>query len=369
MRHISAFILTLMILAGAAPVMAQPGGGRERAPQPVIVTRAAVEPFADSVEALGTLKANESVTLTATVTETVTAVNFEDGQRVEQGDILVEMMSGQEKAELDAERATVEEAKRQVERIAPLVKSGAASQSVLDQRQREFETAKARLEAVQSRISDRIITAPFGGRVGLRNISVGAVLQPGTTITTLDDDSIMKLDFAVPSHFLAVLRPGLEIVATARAFEGREFKGQISSIDSQIDPVTRSVIVRALIPNEEKLLRPGLLMSVEIMKDPRQAVVIPEEAIVPEARKNFIYVVDSAGEAGVARKREVTLGARRPGEVEILEGLTAGETVITHGTMNVTDGAAVKVTAVETGSEPLQELLKSKEGAPAPKGG
>lgn len=368
MKNIFLFLFSLLVLAGASEAFAQQGG-REKAPQPVIVTRAAVEPFADSVEALGTLRANESVTLTATVTETVTAVNFEDGQRVEKGDILVEMTSGQEKAELDAEQATAEEARRQVERLAPLVKSGAASQSVLDQRQREYETAKARLEAVQSRISDRVITAPFSGRVGLRNISVGAVLQPGTRITTLDDDSVMKLDFAVPSIFLSVLRPGLEIVAAARAFEGQEFKGEIASIDSQIDPVTRSVIVRAIIPNEERLLKPGLLMSVEIMKDPRQAIIIPEEAVVPEARRNFVYVIEGAGDDGVARKREVTLGARRPGEVEVLEGLTAGEVVITHGTMNVTDGAPVKITAIETGNEPLQELLDSGAGNAALKGG
>ena len=367
MKKMTAFLFSLLVLTGAPEALAQQGGGG-KAPQPVIVTRAAVEPFADSVEALGTLKANESVTLTATVTETVTAVNFEDGQRVEKGEILVEMMSGQEKAELDAERATVEEAKRQVERIAPLVKSGAASQSVLDQRQREHETAKARLEAVQSRISDRIIVAPFGGRLGLRDISVGAVLQPGTRITTLDDDSVMKLDFPVPSLFLPVLRPGLGIAATTRAFEGREFRGEIASIDSQIDPQTRSVMVRALLPNEEKILKPGLLMSVEIMKDPRQAIVVPEEAIVPEARRNFVYVVEGGG-AGIARKREVRLGARRPGEVEVVEGLAEGEAVVTHGAMNVSDGAAVTVKAVETGGETLQDLLETGAGDAAPKGG
>src|SRR5690606_6618599 len=144
-----------------------------------------------------------------------------------------------------------------------------------------------------------------------------------------------------------VLRPGLEIVATTRAFEGREFKGEIASIDSRIDPVTRSVTVRALIPNEERLLRPGLLMSVEIYKDPRNAIVVPEEAIVPEARQNFVFVVEEKGGGSVARRREVKLGARRPGEVEIVEGLAEGEAVITHGTLNVTDGAAINVTAVE----------------------
>jgi membrane fusion protein (multidrug efflux system) len=368
MKNICILVLAFLLFAGIPGAFAQQSG-RAKGPQPVIVTKVAVEPFSDSVEALGTLRANESVTLTATVTEPVTAVNFEDGQRVEKGEVLVEMMSAQEKAELDAERATAAEARRQMERLAPLVKSGAASQSLLDQRRREYETARAGLEAVQSRISDRIITAPFSGVVGLRNISVGAVLQPGTKITTLDDDSVMKLDFAVPSIFLSALQPGLEIVATSQAFKGREFRGQIASIDSQIDPVTRSVIVRAILPNDEKVLRPGLLMSVEIMKNPRQAIVIPEEAVVPEARRNFVYVVETAGDSVTASKREVTLGARRPGEVEVIEGLAAGNSVVTHGTMNLSDGAAVRIEAVDDGRQPLQELLKDETGDSAPKGG
>jgi membrane fusion protein (multidrug efflux system) len=179
----------------------------------------------------------------------------------------------------------------------------------------------------------------------------------------------MKLDFAVPSIFLSALQPGLEIVATSQAFKGREFRGQIASIDSQIDPVTRSVIVRAILPNDEKVLRPGLLMSVEIMKNPRQAIVIPEEAVVPEARRNFVYVVETAGDSVTASKREVTLGARRPGEVEVIEGLAAGNSVVTHGTMNLSDGAAVRIEAVDDGRQPLQELLKDETGDSAPKGG
>lgn len=366
MKTIYAVIAGLLLLGHPMDAWAQQQGtgGPGKGATPVIVAAAALEPFADSVEALGTLRANESVILTATVTEPVTAVNFEDGQRVEKGAVLVEMMSAQEKAELSAQQATAAEAQRQMERLVPLVKSGAASQSLLDQRQREYETAKAGLDAAQSRISDRIITAPFSGRLGLRNISIGAVLQPGTRITTLDDDSVMKLDFPVPAIFLPVLRQGLDIVATTRAFEGQEFKGRISSIDSQVDPTTRSVIVRALIPNEAELLKPGLLMSVEIMKDPRQAIVIPEEAVVAESRKNFIFTVAD----GKAYKREVTLGARRPGVVEVLEGLVEGEQVITHGTMNVSDGTPVKITAEDTGGETLQQMLHKESARAVPKG-
>jgi membrane fusion protein (multidrug efflux system) len=365
MRKSGAIILALTLFA-VFPLSAS--AQQQKAPQTVIVTQARSDNFTDSVEALGTLRANETVTLTATVTETVTAVNFEDNQRVEAGDILVEMMSAQEKAEVEAERATLNEAKRQLDRIKPLVAEGASSKSILDQRRRDYESARARLEAVKSGISDRIITAPFSGVVGLRNTSVGMVLQPGTRITTLDDDSVMKLDFAVPSVFLTALKPELEIVATSKSFPGREFKGTISSIDSQIDPNTRSIMVRAIIPNEDRVLMPGLLMSVEILKNPREAIVIPEEAIVPEARKNFVFVATQEDEGAKVAKREVELGSRRPGEIEVLKGLKEGERIVTHGTLNITDGAAVTIKAEQKEGEPLKDILakgdeKKKEGS------
>lgn len=352
--------MTALCLPGTVFAQQQKGAARV---QPVIVQVAKTDHFVDRVEALGTLRANETITVTATVTETVTAVNFDDGQRVEKGDILVEMTRGEEAAALDAEQATVEEAKRQLERLRPLVKSGAASKSVLDERQREYETARARLAGVQSRISDRIIIAPFSGVVGLRQVSPGAVLQPGMKITTLDDDSVMKLDFSVPEIFLPVLQPGLEVVATSAPFGDREFRGQIYSVDSQIDPVTRSIMARALVPNDDRLLKPGLLMSVTLLKNPRQALVLPEEAIIPEARRNYVFVATSAGDPATVSKREVRIGARRPGDIEILDGIAAGDLVVTRGAMNMSDGAAVRIVARQEGDENLSELLEQAREA------
>lgn len=355
-------IFTLTSLLCAHPALAQQGRG-ERPPQQVIVMAVKKDHFVDRIEALGTLRANETVILTATVTEKVTAINFEDGQRVEKDDALVEMTSAEEAAELDAEQATVEEAKRQMERLEPLVKSGAAAQSLLDERRRLYETARARLLGIQSRISDRLIVAPFDGIVGLRNISVGATLQPGMKITTLDDDSVMKLDFSVPSVFLSALKPGLEINARSEAFPGRVFTGKIASIDSQIDSETRSIMARAIIPNEDRTLKPGLLMSVELLKNPREALVIPEQAIVPLGRNNFVFVIDEKDGKNIVKRREITMGARRQGEVEVLEGLNEGDRIVSHGTMNLSDGAPVTIRAEETGTESLRELLE--QNAPA----
>lgn len=354
------YICLAIILLTAFPVWAQKPQKGEKPPQPVFIVQVKKDKFEDRVEALGTLRANETIVLTATVTESVTAVNFEDGQRVKAGDILIEMTSRQEAAELDAAQALAEESRRQLERLQPLVKDGAASKSVLDQRQREYDTAKAGLDEVKSRISDRVITAPFDGVLGLRNISVGAVLQPGMKITTLDDDNIMKLDFSVPAVFLSAMKIGLEVEAESNSFEGQTFKGTIASMDSQIDPVTRSITVRALIPNEHHILKPGLLMSVDILKDPREAIILPEESIIPLGRENHVFVVETIDGKETAKKRIVKLGARRPGEVEVLDGLKEGEKVVTHGTMNVADGAVVTISATQTGKEHLPDLLKAK---------
>jgi membrane fusion protein (multidrug efflux system) len=341
-KKIQPCLLAMIIILVPADLLAAQGLGG-KATVPVIVATVQEEPFEDRVEALGTLRANETVVLMATVTEKVTAINFNDGARVEKGDILIEMTRAEEKSELEAERATVDEARQQLDRIEAVVKAGAAPKSTLDQRRREYETAKARLQGVQSRIGDRIVEAPFAGVLGLRDVSVGTVLQPGTRITTLDDDSVMKLDFSVPSVFLSTLKPGLAITATSRAFEGRKFTGTISSIESQIDPVTRAIGVRALIPNDDRSLRPGLLMSVEILKNPRRAVMIPEEAIIPEGRKNSVFVVTQQDNKAIARKRSVTLGGRRPGQVEVTSGLAIGEIVVIQGTLRISDGSVVEV--------------------------
>lgn len=327
-------------------------------PPAVFVAEVKLAQFADRLEALGTLRANESVILTASVTETVTNIFFDDGDRVMAGKALLEMTSAEEHALLEEARATVGEARRQYERVKFLEAKGTAAKSLLDERRREWETARARLTAIESRLDDRLVRAPFSGVVGLRNISVGALVEPGDVITTLDDDSVMKMDFSVPSTYLEVLRPGLVIVARGRAYPKRSFQGVVKSVDSRIDPVTRSLVVRAVLPNDDRSLKPGMLMQVELLGNPRETLVIPEEALIPQGSKQFVLVVDEANGHTVVR-REVQLGGRRPGEAEILQGLASGEKVITDGAFKVSPGQAVIVHALDDGRQPLREILKS----------
>ncbi|MCF7984780.1 MAG: efflux RND transporter periplasmic adaptor subunit [Thiohalocapsa sp.] len=345
---------------GAGSVAAQ--GTKEEKPVPVIVAEARTETVADRVEALGTLKANESVTITSNVTETISGVHFDDGQRVEAGDLLVEMTSAEEHALLEEAQARLAEAERQYDRVRSLVQQRSASESLLDERKRDLDTTRAMLVALESRLADRIIKAPFDGVLGLRNISRGALVEPGDVITTLDDDGFMKLDFTVPSVYLSALAPGLRIEAKSRAYGDRVFDGVVRGVESRVDPVTRAVQVRALIPNPDRTLKPGLLMRVEMLVEPREAVVIPEGAIQQQGEDHFVMAVaDAEGGAPTAERRQVQVGTRKPGLVEVREGLAAGERVITDGNDKVRPGQSIEIVAVDDGNRPLQALLESAE--------
>jgi len=345
-------LLLLVSLAQAAPSTKQADP-----PISVIVSEVRLDRFVDRVEALGTLKANESVSVTANVTETVSAIHFDDGQRVEAGQVLVEMTSAEEHALLEEGRVRVAEADRQFERIRSLVAQRSASESLLDERKRDLDTARALLVAIESRLADRLIKAPFAGVLGLRNISPGTLVEPGDLITTLDDDSVMKLDFAVPSLFLTDLEPGLGIEAKARAYGDRAFAGVIHSVDSRVDPVTRSIQVRALIPNPDRTLKPGVLMQVELLRNPREAMVVPESALLHRGRDHYVVML---GSGDIAERHQVRIGARRPGEVEIVDGLAVGDRVIIHGNDKVRPGQRVLIQAVDHGSRSLEQMLENK---------
>ncbi len=352
--RILSILVTLAVLTLSTNAFAQ------QSPIPVFVSEIEEVEFIDEVQALGTLQANENVNLSSTVTERVTNVNFSDNQRVKKGDLLIEMESAEERAQLAEVRYRMQVARLQLDRTKELVNRQAQTQAELDQRELELETAKARISAIQSLIEERRIVAPFDGVVGIRNISVGALVQPGTLITTIDDDSVMKLDFSVPEVFLATLNSGIEIEAVASAYPGRVFKGTVTSVDSRVDSITRAVAARAIIDNEDRLLKAGMLMTLELKKRPRLTFVIPEEALVTIGTQNFVFVAENEGEKTIARRQNIELGSRRKGEIEILSGVAEGMKVITHGTVRVRNGSEIAVKAIETGDESLVELLEQE---------
>lgn len=337
--------ITFGALLCAGFAFAQPPADK---PVEVIVQAATIKPLTTTIEALGTLRANESITLTPNDTKKVTRINFEDGQRVQKGQVLVEMTSREESALLEEARFNADEAKKQLDRVQQLAKRGAASESLLDQRVREYESARARYNATESRLKDLVLVAPFSGVVGLREVSVGALVSPGNKITTLNDDSKMKLDFTVPAVYMRSLSVGLPIVAKSRDLDNKLFQGKVFSIDNQIDEVTRSIKVRALLDNEDHELTQGMLMLVDLNAAPRDALVISESALVPLGSNNFVFVVkENAGEFTVER-RQIIIGARLAGAVEVLSGLSPGDKLVTHGLQKIRPGQQVSIQAEES---------------------
>jgi membrane fusion protein (multidrug efflux system) len=326
-----------------------PGGGGGRSGPPTVVTTVPVrnERVSQKLEALGTARANESVDISSKTSNIVTAVHFRDGERVRQGQLLVQLDDAAARADVAAAQATLTESESQFNRSRELLSTQALSKSSFEQLEATVKANRARLNAATARLEDTVIRAPFSGRVGLRRVSVGTLISPGDVITTLDDTGVIKLDFSVPENFLATLREGLSVRATAPAFPGRSFTGKVGSIDSRVDVNTRSVTVRALLANEDGALKPGMFLNVSLSKDEREAMVIPEEALTPDAERQYVFVVSE----GKAIRREVRIGSRRPGSVEVLAGLTPGEDVVVEGTQKIRDGVPVK--ASERAVEPL----------------
>lgn len=313
--------------------------GRGRGPHdvPVVTGQPQLKEFPLEVEALGTVRARESVDITAKVADRIAAIRFEEGKRVKKGDVLIELDNQEARADLAAAEAAQQDSRSQYKRSQELFQTQALSEAQLDQLQATMLADEARVAAARSRLNDRIITAPFNGRVGLRNVSLGGLASPGGVITTLDDLSTVKLDFAVPELFLASLKPGLTIEAQSNAYPNATFKGRVDSVDTRVDPTTRAIVVRALIDNQDGRLRPGMFMTLRLVRSAGQALMLPESALVPEDTKQFVFVI--SGDR--AHKREITIGRRRPGEVEVLKGVTADEVVVIDGTLNVIDGSPV----------------------------
>ena len=305
----------------------------------VVTEQVTRQHIVDEIEALGTARANESIEIQPRISSLLETITFTEGQEVAAGEILARLEDDEIRAGLALAEANLSESRSLYDRSKSLGETQAISVSGLEQLLAQVQVDEAQVEAARARLEHTIIRAPFAGRVGLRRVSPGSFVDNSTVITTLDDVSSIKLDFSVPEAFLTVLIEGMNIDAHSLVYPERVFAGTVASIDTRLDPVSRAVQVRAILPNEEGLLKPGMFMSVDLKRDRGEVIVAPEQAIVPEGGNQYVFVVAD----GVAEKRRVELGRRIPGFVSIEAGLTAGEAVITEGTHKVRDGSAVEV--------------------------
>jgi len=320
------------------------GGGAANDAIPVLTAAAEQRQIDVGIEAIGNANANESVNVTSKISNLVTAIHFNDGQPVTAGMVLVELDRATAEADLAAAMAAFAESQSQFNRSRELFNTQALSKSQYEQLEATMKSNQARVDAARARLADTYIRAPFSGRVGLRRISLGTLINPGTVITTLDDTSSIKVDFAVPELNVGELRAGQSVVTRSSAFPGRSFNGRVLSVDSRVDPASRAVTVRAVVPNRDGALKPGMFLTVELSKERRPALMVPEQALVPEQARQFIYVVSG----NAVRKREVRLGRREPGYVEITQGLTNGDHVVVEGTLKLRDGSPVREIGLPT---------------------
>ena len=291
-------------------------------------------------------RARESVAVTSKVADIIKQVLFDSGDHVEAGQVLAELVDTEERAAANEVRTTLVEAERKHARMAELAESGYVAAQMRDEAESDAKRAAAQLVAVEARMTDRKIRAPFAGVVGLRNVTAGERIDTDTVIATLNDVSVIKVDFAAPERFLSTIEPGQRLSARVAAYPDELFHGQVTSIDNQVDRASRSVTVRAEIPNDDGRLVPGMLLGVEVHRDERRRPAIPESALMRQADQAYVYVVEEGGgdgEGQVARRRDVEVGLRANGRVEILTGVRAGELVVADGTHRTRDGAMVRV--------------------------
>lgn len=342
-RQLSSALHATLVIAWVGMV----AGCSENEPQParktgseaveVVTVAATMQPMGVEIEAVGTARANESVEVTSKTSNTVTAIRFGEGDRVRKGEVLVELDGAEARASLAEAEAALAESQNQFKRSRDLFTSKALSESQLDLIEATLKGNQARVDVAKARLSDTIIRASFDGNVGFRRVSVGSLVNPGTVITTLDDASLIKVDFTVAETYIHALEKNLPVIVATAGLPGREFRGKVTHLDSRVDPVTRSIAVRAELQNAKGELKPGMFMTVRLQGEVAPALLVPEGAIVPEQGQTYVFVVES----GVAQRRQVKLGKRRPGEVEIVEGLKEHERVVAEGTQNLRDGSTV----------------------------
>lgn len=353
----AAVLLGLMVLAAVLRIALAddekgggggPGGGRggpggRGGGQAVAAATIAAREFSDTIQVLGVARGRRSVNITSSTTELITRVLFTDGQRVAAGTPLVELQAREEDAGIIEARARVDGAQREYDRYRELAERGIAPRVTAEQAETALATARASLTAAQARRGDRMIRAPFAGVMGLTTVTAGTLINPGAVIATLDDTSVIRVDFPVPERYLGALRSGTPITATSDAFPGQSFGGRIALIDTRVNEQTRAATARAEFANPGGRIRPGMLMRVSVRQGARTAAAAPEAAVQYEGQRAYVFRI-ARGERGTnAQRVEIEPGAVENGFVEILSGVEAGERIVGTGLNRIQPGAPIRV--------------------------
>ena len=343
----------------SGPVTADKGAGSAQAVTVEAIT-ASTAPMPQSITAVGSLRSDESVTLRPEVAGRVSAIGFQEGQRVAKGAVLVRLDPAINEAEVLQAKANLTLAKAKYDRAVDLQKQGFISGQARDEAENSLKVMEASLALATAKLNKMEIRAPFSGLIGLRAISVGDYVKEGQDMVNLESIDPLKVDFRVPEIYLKQVQVGQKLEVTLDAMPGRKYEGTVSAINPLVDAAGRSIVIRAQVKNADTQLRPGMFARVKLLtKDERDALVLPEQALVPQGEEQFVFrVVD-----GKAARTKVELGQRREGKVEVVRGLSPGETVVTAGQLKLRDGTPVTLATVAKAAG-----QKADNGSPPAKG-
>ncbi len=331
--------------AGGGPpaVKAAAPGGPGTNASGIAVEAITVKPvrMAQGLTAVGSLRSDESVTIRPEVSGRISEIGFREGQRVEQGSMLIRFDTSVQRAELAQADANLGLAKSRVDRSRDLFTKGFISAQARDEAESNFKVAQANFDLSKARLTKLDIMAPFSGIVGLRTVSIGDYVKDGQDIVNLEGIDPLKVDFKIPEIYLKQLAVGQSLQITLDAFPNQTFQGKVFAINPLVDTNGRSIVIRAMVKNTEARLRPGMFARVRLLfSDERDSVAVPEQSLIPVGDEHFLFkVVD-----GRAQRFKIDIGQRREGQVEVLQGLTAGDVVVTAGQLKLRDGSQVKVT-------------------------
>lgn len=350
---------SLTSLAADPPAKGAPPATGAPPPRPmsVEVMQAVIAPVNDEATAVGSLQSNEAVVIRSELAGRIAAIKFQEGKTVAAGDLLFSLDASEYQAQLAQSAASMKLTEMNFNRAKDLREKSLISQQEYDDTSAKLEEARAKLAVDQSRLEKTSIRAPFNGVLGVRSVSPGAYIKPGEDLVMLEDIDPIKVEFRIPETYSNLVKPGQHITLRVDAYPGELFNGEVYVIDTRMDSQTRTMLLRGRIPNSKRNLRPGMFARVALILATRSnALVVPEQAIVPFGSDQFVYrVID-----GKAVQTRVETGRRMDGKVEIKNGVNAGDTVITAGQMKIRDGMPVAVLDNKAATPPAAAQAGSK---------
>lgn len=347
------FLLTSLTLAAvfssyAPTAVAQEKAAAKERVVSVYTDRVGYHEISATLAVIGKLQADQFVSIAPEVAGKVKKIDVIANQKVKAGQLLLQLEDSKAQALLAEAKAYLQDEQRKLKEYATLVKKNALTKTQLDGQSALVDIAQARLMAAQAHLNDHNLRAPFSGTVGLIDFSLGKIAAIGTELLTLDDLAVMQLDLKLPERYLSLLSAGMKVSATSQAWAETVFEGEITAIDSRINPETLNLRVRVKFSNQQGRLKPGMMMSAKVVFPAVNAAIIPVQALEYAGSKRFVYIVN---EQGRAERSEVILGARIADQVLIEKGVNVGDKIVVQGLVNMRDGVKVKDLAIAAAQE------------------